>query len=83
MDRPDTVYVGRYHPVLATSKFGNPYKISDSMSRSDSVANFRKYFSSSALVADVMELQGKQLGCWCNVEQPCHTSVLLEYLDNA
>lgn len=27
---------------------------------------------------DVSELRGKNLACWCRLDQPCHADVLLE-----
>jgi len=27
---------------------------------------------------DVNELRGKNLACWCRLDQPCHADVLLE-----
>ena len=29
-------------------------------------------------IEDVRELRGKDLACWCPLEQPCHADVLLE-----
>jgi hypothetical protein len=28
--------------------------------------------------ADVSSLRGKDLACWCSLDQPCHADVLLE-----
>lgn len=28
--------------------------------------------------ADLAELRGKDLACWCRLDQPCHADVLLE-----
>ena len=28
--------------------------------------------------SDVAELRGKDLACWCPLDQPCHADVLLE-----
>lgn len=27
---------------------------------------------------DIRELRGKDLACWCDLDQPCHADVLLE-----
>lgn len=32
----------------------------------------------TAMVARLHELRGKDLACWCSLEKPCHSSVLLE-----
>lgn len=30
------------------------------------------------LLANLSELRGKNLACWCRLDQPCHADVLLE-----
>jgi hypothetical protein len=32
----------------------------------------------AALIDDIGELRGKNLACWCELDQPCHADVLLE-----
>ena len=32
----------------------------------------------SAPPSDVAELRGKDLACWCPLDEPCHADVLLE-----
>lgn len=81
------VYVGR------GSKWGNPYRVGDRMwtpqgltasaSREDVVAAFKEDLAIGACdVADLYEVQselaGKDLACWCPIDQPCHADVLLE-----
>jgi hypothetical protein len=78
--RPDTAYVGRDHPVLGCSKFANPFRINNNLSRAESVAKFRDYFLNSPLIDSIHELDGMEMGCWCAEGQLCHTSVLLEAL---
>jgi len=78
---PNTVYVGR------PSKWGNPFKLG-------SISNFgglplismtavlghysnyviRKF--SEKVIAE--ELKGKNLACWCPMDQPCHADILLK-----
>ena len=79
---PDgAVYVGR------PSKWGNPMKGTHS-TREHLTAQFRR------MVVDlrfrdiargypkswevVRELRGKDLACWCPLDQPCHADVLME-----
>lgn len=81
------VYVGR------GTRFGNPYVIGHwnnwTMKRvkdaAEAVALFRsncdwlagtREDSPSSYVAD---LRGKDLACWCPLDQPCHADVLLEW----
>lgn len=33
---------------------------------------------SFAMLARARELRGKNLACWCHLDQPCHADVLLE-----
>ena len=74
----NTVYVGR------PTKWGNPYaaKVWGSVERA--VGQYRKMLSwpevegSQELRALLPELRGKNLACWCPLDQPCHADVLLE-----
>lgn len=65
------IYVGR------PSKWGNPFKISPSLSREEAIKQYRKYLYESGLINDIHELEGKDLVCWCS-PLPCHADVLLE-----
>ena len=73
---PNTVYVGR--PTL----FGNPFKIED-WGRDGAMKAFRLYLEHHR-AGKAMEtfaelhLRGKDLACWCPLDQPCHADVLLE-----
>lgn len=65
---PSAVYVGR------GSKWGNPYKMESESQRSDAVAFFEAHVAQRL---DVSELRGKDLACWCRLDQECHADVLL------
>lgn len=78
---PHDVYVGR------PSKWGNPFshlhgvrgtvKVS---SRVEAVRRYKEWITEGDgrhLLADLHELQGKVLGCWC-APMPCHARVLAE-----
>lgn len=69
------VYVGR------GNFWGNPFIIKLCGSREEAVRRYK------ALTTVVMpwrvdkakkELRGKNLACWCRLDQPCHADVLLE-----
>lgn len=82
---PNTVYVGR------PTKWGNPYRFGDAVMfrrgintvltrREGLVRAFREYAERwrecDEHFADI--LHGKNLACWCPLDQPCHADVLLE-----
>jgi len=67
----DRVYVGR--PTM----WGNPFVIGRDGTRDDVVAKYRTWIlQQPALMADLHELRGKDLVCWCAPER-CHAEVLL------
>ncbi len=50
-------------------------------SAAEAVQMFREYMDydmSLDLVEALPELRGKNLACWCPLDQPCHADVLLE-----
>ena len=84
------VYVGR------PTKWGNPYKIGKSgvvnakhatwlfrqaIDRGYAIVNRRPVRVCS--LAEIGRLCGKDLACWCPLDQPCHADVLLELADKA
>lgn len=71
------VYVGR--PTL----MGNPFTVEEWGSREAASAAFRTYMEhhphGRSLATFAREfLRGKNLVCWCPLDQPCHADVLLE-----
>lgn len=80
----NTVYVGR------GSKWGNPYKVGDNQwtpqgfklwsSYADVVDAYRQDVADGAIdtAAIRADLAGKNLSCWCPLDQHCHADVLLE-----
>ena len=80
------IYVGR------PSKYGNDFKIGDKdliedrpMDAEDAV----KYFEWSLVYAPnemitewKEELRGKDLACWCPLDQDCHADVLLRLVND-
>jgi len=82
---PNTVYVGR------PSKWGNPFDW-QRYGRDEAVWRFGRALILRARYQDDTgkhvgvritqssvrsELRGKNLACWCPVDQPCHADVLL------
>jgi hypothetical protein len=72
------VYVGR------PGAFGNPFVVSATDDAAAVVARYRDFILGPfgrgpqllAMARD--ELRGKDLACWCPLDQPCHADVLLE-----
>lgn len=77
---PNTVYVGR------PTKWGNPYIITDWQPRERCIERLREHYVDPLLQRviypnremAIRELRGKDLACWCPLNQPCHADVLLE-----
>ena len=67
--------------VARPSRWGNPFAIGapdpdtgQPMTRADAVARYR----ASVAGRNLTELRGKDLACWCPLDQPCHADVLLD-----
>lgn len=73
----NAVYVGR------PSKWGNPYTAEEW--GADAVPMFQAFVETNRRPANGPtlrmvreELRGKDLACWCPLDQPCHADVLLK-----
>jgi hypothetical protein len=72
------VYVGR------PTKWGNPWIVDHNYDAASIVAQYRAWMI--GYYCDTWcpekpepgELRGKDLVCWCPLDQPCHADVLLE-----
>ena len=68
--RANAIYVGR------PTRWGNPYADQDN---SELVRLFRQTCLTPEFMRSVRsELKGKDLACWCPLDQPCHADVLLQ-----
>ena len=75
-------YVGR------PTKWGNPFFVSD-YGQQKAVDLFRAWLTGldpetqpeqrKQLLDSIHELRGKNLACYCPLDQPCHADVLLEW----
>lgn len=75
---PDAVVVSR------PSKWGNPFRIDAAHERADVVRMFRTWLTGKdpravKMRAEIGELRGKDLLCYCPTPGPCHGDVLLEF----
>lgn len=79
--------------VTRPTKWGNPYRIGQPgpddcmvcVDAAEAVAKYRSElltfrggFTGVTIEEIVTELRGKNLACWCRLDQPCHADVLLE-----
>ena len=80
-DHPDAVIVAR------PSKWGNKFVVGERYltakyghakvrDRAHAADLFRDW--AERWLSDVAQLRGKDLACWCPLDQPCHADVLLE-----
>lgn len=84
---PNTVSVAR------PTKWGNPHRVGtgfhECRTPQEAVDKFRLGFKMIAdhgftdspvgrMARDLHELRGKNLACWCRLDQPCHAEVLLD-----
>ena len=75
----NTVYVGR------PTQWGNPFKVFGDQTAALAVAKYR--YEIIRMGGGIVgfnhlwverHLRGKNLACWCSLDQPCHADVLLE-----
>jgi len=73
---PYDIYIGR------GSKWGNPFKIGRDGTRKEVIEKYRIYLLyNDELLADLHELKGKVLGCYCS-PKPCHGDILIEFCES-
>ena|ERR1035437_7044 len=65
------VYVGR------PTKWGNPFTV-DEYGREEAISIFKYNLTDEQKQNARLELRGKDLACFCPLDQPCHADVLLE-----
>ena len=66
----NAIYVGR------PTRWGNPFADQDN---AELVRQFRYNCLTPEFICSVRsELKGKDLACWCPLDQPCHADVLLK-----
>lgn len=71
------VYIGR------PSKWGNRFVIGRDGNRAEVIAKYRVWLmQQTALLADLHELRGKRIGCFC-APKACHGDVLAELADRS
>lgn len=74
--------------VARPTMFGNQYRVGEHGTAAECVAKYRADFEDAlngpiglhrALISTLLrKVRGKNLACWCPLDQPCHADVLLE-----
>jgi hypothetical protein len=72
--------------VDRSTQWGNVYRagLFRNFTAADAVDSFRSrleenlHHDARVINADIFKLRGKNLACWCPLDQPCHADVLLE-----
>ncbi|WP_425154688.1 DUF4326 domain-containing protein [Candidatus Palauibacter sp.] len=66
--------------VARPSKWGNPHKVKGSVTRVAAIRLYRAHLHENPELAEAArrELAGRDLACWCPLDEPCHADVLLE-----
>jgi hypothetical protein len=71
--------------VARPTKWGNPHKIGP-LTRAQAIAAYRRDLLAGRLrvsVEDVRrELRGRNLACWCKLDEPCHADVLIKFANS-
>lgn len=60
--------------VDRSTRWGNPWTAENS----GGVPPVLRFACETAPLMDLSPLRGKDLACWCPLDQPCHADVLLE-----
>ena len=89
----NNLYVGRYGRISVKendgsisifhypgSKWGNPFKVSEEMPVEKSLKLYEEHLHKSGLIKQLLELQGKNLGCFCENNAQCHAKLLVKLL---
>jgi len=75
------------HTVKVTrpGRWGNPFRAAGAYMAAQAVADYKAQLLSDPRKADeaITHLRGKNLACWCALDQPCHADVLLKVANAA
>lgn len=87
----NNIYVGRAGRIwihgsekeifhYKSSKWANPFKVSQNCPLEASLKKYRQYLDDSGLINALEELRGYTMGCWCNSHK-CHAVILANLLN--
>jgi Domain of unknown function (DUF4326) len=74
------VYVGRAASGLRRSPYANPFPVK-TYGLADSLRRYRLHAEGFDPVTLRRDLAGKDLACWCPLDQPCHADLLLKLIN--
>jgi hypothetical protein len=74
--------------VTRPGPWGNPVKVTAEITAADAVALYREKLlreleTNHSVQTELESLRGKNLACYCPLDQPCHADVLLELANGA
>ena len=79
-----TLYIGRAHTDMLTSKWQNPFPMNARRDRTQSLAEYEGHIRNTpALWGSLHEIDDQVLGCWCcesdgSGEPWCHGDILIK-----
>lgn len=92
----NNVYIGRANIVFINgirypkipSIWANPYKVKDGVTSEQVLEKYKRYIkqklrNGEIKIADLLALEGKNLGCWCKDSKgqgACHGDILVELM---
>jgi hypothetical protein len=63
--------------VARPSRWGNPFLIGRDGGRAQVIAKYEEWIKGQPdLLAQLPQLRGRRLACYCSLDQPCHGDVL-------
>jgi Domain of unknown function (DUF4326) len=67
--------------VARPSKWSNPFKVAEH-GRERAMALYRAHLTNALATGalDISELRGRNLACWCKLDEACHADILLEQI---
>lgn len=79
---PNAIYVGRGRGEYG--KWGNPFKESE-YGLDECLRLYREWLKQKLIEeTDFLDpLKGKDLVCWCALDQPCHADIIIEFLEKS
>jgi hypothetical protein len=60
------------------SRWGNPFKVGVHGTAQQCVDSFRYIVGHEVVQGGLSDLKGKNLACYCKLDEPCHADVLFE-----